>query len=87
VKKTNRKVRSGKVISNKMHKTIVVRVEDSTQHPKYKKIIKRFNKFKAHDEKNIANIGDLVVIEECRPVSKDKYFRLREIIKKNDSKS
>ncbi|MDP8260171.1 MAG: 30S ribosomal protein S17 [Candidatus Gygaella obscura] len=87
MKKTNRKVRSGKVISNKMHKTIVVRVEDSTQHPKYKKIIKRFNKFKAHDEKNIANIGDLVVIEECRPVSKDKYFRLREIIKKNDSKS
>ncbi len=87
MKKTNRKVRSGKVTSNKMHKTIVVQVEESAQHPKYKKIIKRFNKFKVHDEKNIANIGDLVLIEECRPLSKDKRFRLREIIKKNDSTS
>jgi small subunit ribosomal protein S17 len=85
LKKTNRKQRTGKVVSNKMQKTIVVQVESSFVHKDYGKVIKRFNKFKAHDEKNIAKIGDTVLIEETRPLSKDKHFRLIEVIKKNDS--
>lgn len=85
MKKTNRKQRTGKVVSNKMNKTIVVQVESSAIHKEYNKIIKKFNKFKAHDEKNVAKIGDVVLIEETRPLSKDKHFRLIEVIKKNDS--
>jgi len=85
LKKTNRKQRTGKVVSNKMNKTIVVQVESSAIHKEYNKIIKKFNKFKAHDEKNVAKIGDVVLIEETRPLSKDKHFRLIEVIKKNDS--
>jgi small subunit ribosomal protein S17 len=85
LKKTNRKQRTGKVVSNKMKKTIVVQVESSFVHKEYGKIIKRFNKFKAHDENNIAKIGDTVLIEETRPLSKDKHFRLIEVIKKDDS--
>jgi len=84
LKKTNRKQRTGKVVSNKMNKTIVVQVESSAIHKEYNKIIKKFNKFKAHDEKNVAKIGDVVLIEETRPLSKDKHFRLIEVIKKND---
>lgn len=84
MKKTNRKQRTGKVVSNKMNKTIVVQVESSAIHKEYNKIIKKFNKFKAHDEKNVAKIGDVVLIEETRPLSKDKHFRLIEVIKKND---
>jgi small subunit ribosomal protein S17 len=68
-----------------MNKTIVVQVESSAIHKEYNKIIKKFNKFKAHDEKNVAKIGDVVLIEETRPLSKDKHFRLIEVIKKNDS--
>lgn len=85
MKKTNRKQRTGKVVSNKMKKTIVVQVESSFVHKDYGKIIKRFNKFKAHDENNTAKIGDTVLIEETRPLSKDKHFRLIEVIKKDDS--
>jgi small subunit ribosomal protein S17 len=77
-----RKTRVGKVVSNKMDKTIVVATEDSVQHPLYKKIIKRTSKFKAHDEKNECNIGDKVMIMETRPISKDKRWRLVEIIVK-----
>jgi small subunit ribosomal protein S17 len=72
----------GTVISDKMRKTIIVRTTRISKHPKYGRMIKRYNKFKAHDEKNTAKIGDTVRIQESRPLSKDKRFRLVEIIKK-----
>ncbi len=75
-----RKTRVGKVVSNKMDKTIVVAIVDSVQHPLYKKIIKRTIKFKAHDENNQCNIGDRVEIMETRPISKDKRWRLVRVI-------
>ena len=71
-----RKSRVGKVVSNKMDKTIVVAIVDNVQHPLYKKIIKRTMKLKAHDENNTCNIGDRVEIMETRPLSKDKRWRL-----------
>ena len=77
-----RKTRTGIVVSNKMDKTIVVAIVDSVRHPLYKKIIKRTVKFKAHDENNECNIGDKVMIMETRPLSKDKRWRLVEIITK-----
>ncbi len=77
-----RKVRIGEVVSNKMDKTIVVKIEDSVKHPIYKKIIKRTIKFKAHDENNECNIGDRVEIMETRPLSKDKRWRLTQIVEK-----
>lgn len=77
-----RKTRVGKVVSNRMQKTIVVAVEDSVRHPLYKKIIKRTVKFKAHDEKNECGIGDRVSIMETRPYSKEKRWRLVKIIEK-----
>ena len=77
-----RKVRTGKVTSNKMDKTIVVAVVDNVKHPLYKKIIKRTYKLKAHDENNECNIGDTVKVMETRPLSKDKRWRLVEIIEK-----
>ena len=77
-----RKTRTGKVISNKMDKTIVVAVEDHVKHPLYNKIVKRTYKLKAHDEKNECNIGDRVRVMETRPLSKDKRWRLVEIIEK-----
>ena len=77
-----RKTRTGKVISNKMDKTIVVAVEDNVKHPLYNKIVKRTYKLKAHDENNEAKIGDRVKIMETRPLSKDKRWRLVEIVEK-----
>ncbi|WP_334303549.1 30S ribosomal protein S17 [Acetatifactor aquisgranensis] len=77
-----RKVRTGKVTSNKMDKTVVVAIEEHVKHPRYKKIIKRTYKLKAHDEKNECNIGDTVKVMETRPLSKDKRWRLVEIIEK-----
>ena len=77
-----RKTRTGKVISNKMDKTIVVAIEEHVKHPLYHKIIKRTYKLKAHDEKNEAGIGDTVKVMECRPLSKDKRWRLVEIVEK-----
>ena len=77
-----RKTRTGKVVSNKMDKTIVVAIEDNVKHPLYKKIVKRTYKLKAHDEKNECNIGDRVKVMETRPLSKDKRWRLVEIIEK-----
>ena len=77
-----RKNKVGKVISNKMDKTIVVAVEDSVKHPLLKKIIKRTYKLKAHDENNECNIGDQVQVMETRPISKDKRWRLVEIVEK-----
>lgn len=77
-----RKTRVGKVVSNKMDKTIVVAIVDSVQHPLYKKVMKRTYKLKAHDELNACNIGDKVKVMETRPLSKDKRWRLVEIIEK-----
>ncbi|MBE6692006.1 MAG: 30S ribosomal protein S17 [Ruminococcaceae bacterium] len=77
-----RKTRVGIVVSDKMDKTIVVAIRDNVKHPLYKKIIKRTVRFKAHDENNIAGIGDKVMIMETRPLSKDKNWRLVEIIEK-----
>lgn len=77
-----RKTLVGKVVSNKMDKTIVVAVTDSVKHPIFKKILKRTYKLKAHDEKNECNIGDRVEVMETRPISKDKRWRLVEIVEK-----
>ena len=77
-----RKTRVGKVISNKMDKTIVVAVVDNVKHPLYGKIVKRTYKLKAHDENNECNIGDRVKVMETRPLSKDKRWRLVEIVEK-----
>ena len=77
-----RKTRTGKVVSNKMDKTIVVAVVDNVKHPLYGKIVKRTYKLKAHDENNVCNIGDRVKVMETRPLSKDKRWRLVEIIEK-----
>ena len=82
VRKSARKTRLGKVTSDKMDKTIVVAVENRVQHPLYKKIVKRTYKLKAHDENNECNIGDKVRVMETRPMSKDKRWRLVEIIEK-----
>ena len=72
----------GKVVSNKMDKTVVVAIEDSVKHPLYKKIIKRTVRLKAHDENNECTIGDRVRVMETRPISKEKRWRLVEIIEK-----
>ena len=77
-----RKTRTGKVVSNKMEKTIVVAVVDNVKHPLYGKIVKRTYKLKAHDENNECNIGDRVKVMETRPLSRDKRWRLVEIIEK-----
>ena len=77
-----RKTRTGIVVSDKMDKTVVVAIEDNVRHPLYKKIIKHTVKFKAHDEKNECNVGDRVLIMETRPISKDKNWRLVEIIER-----
>ena len=77
-----RKTRTGKVVSNKMQKTIVVAVQDNVKHPLYKKIVKKTYKLKAHDENNECNIGDTVKVMETRPLSKDKRWRLVEIVEK-----
>ncbi len=72
----------GTVVSDKMQKTIVVKVERLMKHPKYKRTLKKVNKFKVHDEKKTAKVGDLVSIQETRPLSKEKSFRILEVIKK-----
>jgi small subunit ribosomal protein S17 len=77
-----RKTRTGKVVSDKMDKTIVVAIENNVQHPLYKKIIKQTIRLKAHDENNECRTGDRVKVMETRPLSKDKRWRLVEIIEK-----
>jgi len=77
-----RKVREGLVISDKMDKSVVVKVQDLVQHPLYRRVIKRTSKFMAHDEANACGIGDRVRIMECRPLSKNKCWRLVEILEK-----
>jgi len=82
VRSSNRKTRTGKVVSDKMEKTIVVAVETRVPHKLYKKIVKRTYKLKAHDEKNECAIGDIVRVMETRPLSKEKRWRLVEIVEK-----
>ena len=82
MERTLRKTRVGKVVSNKMEKTVVVAIVDNVKHPLYSKIVKRTVRFKAHDENNECGIGDTVEIMETRPLSKDKYFRVIRIIEK-----
>lgn len=77
-----RKTRTGKVVSNKMDKTIVVAIVDHVKHPLYGKIVKRTYKLKAHDENNECNMGDTVKVMETRPLSKDKRWRLVEIVER-----
>ena len=77
-----RKTNTGIVVSNKMDKTVVVAIKDNVKHPLYKKIMKRTVKFKAHDEENACGIGDKVQVMETRPLSKDKHWRVVEIIEK-----
>jgi small subunit ribosomal protein S17 len=77
-----RKTRVGVVVSDKMDKTIVVAVRDNVRHPLYKKIVKKTYKLKAHDEKNDCRIGDTVKVMETRPLSKDKRWRLVEIVER-----
>jgi len=81
-RKSGRKTRVGKVVSDKMDKTIVVAVESRVAHPLYKKIIKRTYKLKAHDENNECGTGDVVKVMETRPLSKDKRWRMIEVIEK-----
>ncbi len=80
----NRKSRIAKVTSNKMNKTVVVRVENLRRHPLYHKVVRHSSSFKAHDEENKCNVGDIVRIVETRPLSKDKNWRVVEIIQKAD---
>ncbi|MBE6665610.1 MAG: 30S ribosomal protein S17 [Oscillospiraceae bacterium] len=82
IERNLRKTRVGKVVSDKMDKTIVVAIEDNVKHPKYGKVIKRTIRLKAHDENNECGEGDTVKIMETRPLSKDKRWRLVEIIEK-----
>jgi len=81
--RAHRKERIGEVVSAKMSKTIVVRVERRFRHPQFKKVVTSFSKFYAHDEKNSAKVGDHVRIEETRPLSKTKCWRLVEILDRN----
>jgi small subunit ribosomal protein S17 len=83
MEKGNRKVRTGRVVSDKMDKTRVVAVQRLTRHPLYGKTIRRTKKYKVHDENNEARIGDLVKIMETRPLSKDKRWRLKEILERS----
>src|ERR1700743_2083189 len=79
----HRKERVGEVISNKMTKTIIVRVERRFPHPRYKKVVTGYSKFYAHDEKSEAKVGDRVLIRETRPLSKTKNWRLVEVVERN----
>ena len=82
IERLSRKVRVGTVVSNKMSKTIVVLVGRIVKHPKYQRIMRQTNRFKAHDETSSANVGDWVKIMETRPLSKDKRWRLVEILRR-----
>ena len=77
-----RKTKIGKVVSNKMDKTIVVRIDTNTKDPLYGKIVNKTLKIKAHDEENVCNIGDVVEVMETRPLSKDKRYRLVRVVEK-----
>jgi small subunit ribosomal protein S17 len=82
LERNKRRVKQGRVASNKMDKTIVVVSETRVPHPVYKKVVRQSRRYKAHDEQNTCNIGDVVRIQECRPLSKDKRWRLVEIVER-----
>ncbi len=82
--KSTRQLKVGRVVSNKMNKTVVVAVDYLKPHPLYRKIIRKTNKFHAHDEANTCQIGDVVQIEETRPLSKTKHWRVTEIVKRSE---
>lgn len=82
MKKSNRKTLTGVVVSNKMDKTVVIAVTTATKHGMYGKTIKVTNKYKAHDEKNECSVGDMVSIEECRPLSREKRWNVASILEK-----
>ncbi len=79
--KDNRKIRQGVVVSDKMDKTVTVRVERLVRHPRYKKFVRQRKKYKAHDANNECGVGDLVSISETRPLSRDKRWRVRRVLK------
>ena len=79
-----RKQRTGVVVSDKMDKTVVVRVERTVAHPLYKKVLRRRKKYQAHDETNVCALGDTVLIEECRPLSKHKHWRVLRIVERHE---
>ena len=81
-KRNYRKTRTGEVVSNKMDKTIVVAIKENVKHPLYGKVMKRTYKLKAHDEENVCSIGDKVKVMETRQLSKDKRWRLVEVVEK-----
>jgi small subunit ribosomal protein S17 len=81
-RKNRRRIKQGRVLSDKMDKTIVVVTETRVPHPVYKKVVRQSSRFKAHDESNDAKTGDLVRIAECRPMSRDKRWRLVEIVER-----
>ncbi len=78
--KTNRKTRVGRVVSDKMEKTRVVAVERFVRHPRYQQVVRKTKRFKVHDEENVAHVGDTVLIVETRPLSKDKRWRVIEVL-------
>ena len=80
--KVNRRTMTGMVVGDKMEKTVVVAVERQFSHPRYNKQVKRSSRYKVHDEKNTAKTGDKVLIEECRPLSKDKRWLLKTVVEK-----
>jgi small subunit ribosomal protein S17 len=82
--KSTRQLKVGRVVSNKMNKTVVVAVDYLKPHPLYRKIIRKTNKFHAHDEANTCQIGDVVQIEETRPLSKTKHWRVAQIVKRSE---
>ncbi len=80
----NRKSRVGRVVSDKMDKTVIVAVETAKQHPLYRRVIRSITRIKAHDEENVCRLGDVVRIMESRPISKDKAWRVVEVVSKGD---
>lgn len=80
----NKKKRLGHIISNKMDKTVIVAVETRRAHPLYRRVVKRISKFMAHDEDNTCQMGDLVIIIENRPISKEKRWRVQEIVSRKE---
>lgn len=80
--KTNRKTRVGRVVSDKMEKTRVVAVERFIRHPRYQRVVRKTKRFKVHDEENVAHVGDTVLIVETRPLSKDKRWRVIEVLER-----
>jgi len=82
VTKTNRKTRVGRVVSDKMEKTRVVAVERFIRHPRYQRVVRKTKRFKVHDEENVAHVGDTVLIVETRPLSKDKRWRVIEVLER-----